>query len=91
MIEEFKNKSLTRLKKARGQIDGIIKMIEKEKYCADVIIQLLAVLGAVKGTSLLLLESHLNTCGEKHLASNDLEKKAKFIDEIVKICELSSR
>ncbi len=91
MIEPYKKKALTRLKKARGQIDGIIKMIDEDKYCPDIITQLLALQGALKGTAPLVLESHFNTCASSHLNSKDPKKKEKFIREIIRSFELSSR
>ena len=91
MIEPYKKKSLDRLKRAKGQIDGIIKMIEDDKYCAETITQLLALQGALKGVTPLLLESHLTTCGAEHLNSKNKQKREKFIKEIVRTCELSSR
>ncbi|MDP2691274.1 MAG: metal-sensitive transcriptional regulator [bacterium] len=91
MIDPFKKKTLVRLKRAKGQIDGIIKMIEEGKYCSDVITQVLALQGALKGVTPLILESHLNTCGAEHLNSPNKEKREKFIREIVRTCELSSR
>jgi len=91
MIEPYKGKALTRLKKMKGQIDGVIKMIEDEKYCIDIITQVLAVQGSLKGVTPLILESHLNTCGVKHLASKDAQKKEKFIKELVQAFHLSNR
>ncbi|MFH0821006.1 MAG: metal-sensitive transcriptional regulator [Candidatus Peregrinibacteria bacterium] len=91
MIEPYKTKALERLKRANGQIQGIIRMIEEDKYCADVLTQLLALQGALKGVMPLVLENHLTTCGPKQLGSNDSAKRKKFIKEIVKACELSSR
>ncbi|MDF2379037.1 MAG: metal-sensitive transcriptional regulator [Candidatus Gracilibacteria bacterium] len=91
MIEPFKDKAIKRLKRAKGQIDGIIKMIEEGKYCNDITTQVLALQGAVKGVTPLILESHLNTCGAKHLNSKDKERRDKFIKEIIRTCELSSR
>ncbi len=91
MIEPYKKKSLMRLKRAKGQIEGIIRMIEEEKYCNDVITQVLALQGALKGITPLILESHLNTCGAEHLNSKSKAKREKFIKEIVRACELSSR
>lgn len=66
-------------------------MIEDGQYCADVITQVLALQGALKGVTPLILESHLTTCGLEHLASKSSKKREKFIKEIVKTCELSSR
>lgn len=91
MIQPFKNKAIIRLKKAKGQIDGIIKMIEDDKYCIDVLTQVLALQGSVKAVGPLILDSHLNTCAEAHLSSKDLDKKQKFIAELVRVCELSNR
>jgi CsoR family transcriptional regulator, copper-sensing transcriptional repressor len=91
MIEPFKKKSVARLKRARGQIEGLIRMIEEEKYCADILTQVQALIGAVKGVSPLVVKSHLTTCGAEHLGSKSKAKREKFIKEIVKACELSSR
>jgi CsoR family transcriptional regulator, copper-sensing transcriptional repressor len=90
MIDPFKTKALNRLKRARGQIDGVIKMIEEDKYCIDIITQVLAIQGAFKGVAPIIMESHLNTCGA-NLSSKDSKKKQGFIKELVKTCELSSR
>lgn len=91
MIEPFKNKSATRLKKARGQIDGIMKMIDENEYCIDIITQLLALQGALKSVTHLVLESHLNTCSLPNLVAKKAKKREKFIRELIKVCELSSR
>ena len=91
MIEPFKKKSITRLKQAQGQLEGIISMIEKDEYCADIISQVLAIQGLLKGVPPLILESHLTTCGAEHLTSPSKAKREKFIKEIVRTCELSTR
>ena len=91
MIEPFKKNSLDRLKRAKGQIEGVIRMIEQDKYCADIITQALALQGSLKGITQQILESHLTTCGAKQLASRDKKAREKFIKEVVKACELSSR
>lgn len=91
MIEPYKKKTLDRLKRAKGQIDGVIRMVEEDKYCVDVITQMLALQGALKRVAPLMLESHLHTCGAEHLASKNKQKKEKFISELIKACELSGR
>ena len=90
MIQPFKDLALKRLKKAKGQIDGIIKMTEQGKYCPDILTQVLALQGSIKGILPVILESHLTTCG-KALSSSDADTKKQFIKELVRICELSSR
>lgn len=91
MIEPYKKKVLSRLKRAKGQIDGIIRMIESNTYCPHVMTQTLALQGAIKGTLPLLLESHLTTCGAKKLNNANKKEREKFIKEIVRACNLSSR
>ena len=90
MIEPFKKKAIDRLKRARGQIDGIIKMIEEGRPCPNVLTQSKALIGAVKGVAPLVVESHLNTCGPSQLGSNDKKKRDQFIQDIIRACELSS-
>lgn len=91
MLDTHKKKTLDRLKRAKGQIEGIIKMIEDDRYCMDVMTQILALQGSIKGVLPVILESHLHTCGAKSLNSKDIEEKEKFIKQIVKICDLSAR
>lgn len=87
MIDPFKKQALNRLKRAKGQIDGIINMIESDKYCIDTLTQLMALQGAVKGVHKTVLESHLHTCGQKINTIN----KDSFIEELIKVYELSKR
>jgi len=91
MIKMFKEKTLIRLKKAKGQVDGLIKLVESDTYCVDIITQILALEGSLSAVSRLLLENHLNTCGVKYLTSKQSKKREKFIKEIIKIVEFSSR
>ncbi len=90
MIDPYKSKALNRLRRAKGQIDGVLGMIEDDKYCIDVLTQVLALQGALKGLIPLVLESHLNTCGNK-VVSKDKKVREKFIAEIVKTCEMANR
>ena len=50
------------LKTARGQIEGILKMVEEDKYCIDILTQISASNSALKSVALLLLDDHLNHC-----------------------------
>lgn len=91
MIEPYKTKALQRLKRSKGQIEAVIKMIEDDAYCIDVLTQLLAVQGAVKNLAPIILESHLNSCSAQHLASKDAGKKEKFIKELVSAFKFTNR
>jgi DNA-binding FrmR family transcriptional regulator len=50
------------LKTARGQIDAIIEMVRDGKYCADILVQLSAVQGIIKKSTITILENHIEKC-----------------------------
>ena len=64
-----RKKALQSLKTARGQIDGIIKMIEDDRYCVDISNQIMAAQSLLKKSNLIILEKHLHTCeiGRAHV------------------------
>ena len=79
--EDTKKILTNRLNRIEGQIRGIKKMIEEDRYCNDILIQLLAVENSVKSLSNQLLETHLYTC-----ISNDIEKgNIDVIDELISL------
>ncbi|HBB27779.1 MAG TPA: transcriptional regulator [Clostridiales bacterium] len=57
-----KHKAVQALKTARGQIDGIIKMIEDERYCIDISNQIFAASSLLKKANLEILKQHMNHC-----------------------------
>lgn len=71
------------LKTARGQIDGILKMVEEGRYCIDVANQLLSLEAIIKKCRKQILQNHLMTC----VASSKDEDFEKKLDEFVKILE----
>lgn len=71
------------LKTARGQIDGILKMVEEGRYCIDVANQLLSLEAIVKKCRKQILQNHLMTC----VASSKDEDFEHKLDEFVKILE----
>ena len=59
---EDKAKILARLRRIEGQVRGVTRMIEEDKYCIDVLTQLSAIIAALRGTGLLVLEDHIRGC-----------------------------
>lgn len=84
-MSEERKKALQLLKTARGQIDGIIKMIEEGRYCIDVSNQILASQSLVKKANLEVLKGHLNHCVKEACESDksDAEEKIKEINSIL--------
>jgi DNA-binding FrmR family transcriptional regulator len=62
MLEEYQRSVLNRLKTARGHLDAVMRMVEDEEYCPDVMKQLAAVQGMLEGTSRVVLRNHIETC-----------------------------
>ena len=60
--EEVKKNALIRLKKIEGQIRGISRMIEDEKYCIDIINQITAAEKALDGVSKIIMKRHIESC-----------------------------
>lgn len=83
MIEPYKSKSSTGVKKALGQLKKVSEMIENEEYCMDLLQQIRAVEGLLASLSSNILESHLHTCGTRAFASSDKKQHKKIIDELI--------
>lgn len=83
MIEPYKSKSKTGAKKAVGQLNKVIEMIEDDAYCMDLLQQVRAVEGLLNSLSSNILESHLHTCGARAFSSDDGQKHKKIIDELI--------
>lgn len=84
MTEERK-KALANLKTARGQIDGIIRMIEEERYCIDISHQISAATALLKKANLHILSGHLNSCVKQAVENGDVDEKLKEIEDILAI------
>ncbi len=76
---------LRRLKIARGQVDGIIKMVEEDRYCVDISTQLLAVVSALKAINKDVLAAHLHHCVLDSLNAKDEKDSQTKVEEIANI------
>lgn len=81
-MNKEKNSALTSLKTAKGQIEGIIKMIEEGRYCIDVSNQIIAAQSLLKKSNMLILKQHLNHCVKEAFMEDNGEKK---VDEIIEL------
>ena len=79
--EEEKKQLIHRLNRISGQVEGIKKMIEEDRYCDDVLTQLLAVDRAVKSLSSVILEKHMYSCIKKEVSEGNLE----VVDEVMQL------
>jgi DNA-binding FrmR family transcriptional regulator len=75
---------IKRLKRARGHLTKVIKMVENDDYCPDVLLQSSAVTAAIKKSDEIILNSHLHTCVIPKLGGKTDEKTLEEILEVFK-------
>ena len=82
-IEGNKDAALARLKRVQGQVGGLIRMIEEDRYCMDVLNQTLAVKRALRAIEKLVIEDHAEFCVEEAIEAGDpADQRAKFREMI---------
>ena len=81
--QENKEKILQSLRRIEGQVRGIHKMVEEERYCADVLNQVAAARMALAQVGLTILEDHTKGCVSE--AIKEENKKEEIIDELMEI------
>ena len=82
---ETKSKALTRLKRIEGQVQGIQRMVEEEKYCVDILLQISAVQGALTQVQKLLLGRHVESCVSDALRSGSRRERDRKIQELLEV------
>jgi DNA-binding FrmR family transcriptional regulator len=77
-----KKQLLDRLRRIEGQVRGLQRMVEQEKYCIDILTQLNSINAALKGVGLGLLDDHVRTCVRDSLTEGSAEGDRK-VEELV--------
>lgn len=77
---------IKRLKIIKGQVDGIINMIEDDRYCLDISNQVMAVNSALKSVNRQILSNHLRSCVKDSLDDN-IDDSENKIEEIISIID----
>jgi CsoR family transcriptional regulator, copper-sensing transcriptional repressor len=85
---ERKDDYAKRLRRIEGQVRGIAKMIDEDKYCIDVLTQISAVSSALQSVALGLLEEHLNHCVTNAVAAGGEDADAKLAEASAAIARL---
>ena len=88
MRKDIKSKALRRLKIVEGQIRGLQKMVDEEKYCIDIITQTSAVKRALSSVEDALMEDHLGTCLVHQIKKGETDKATK---EMLKVYQLKRK
>lgn len=82
---ELKEANCNRLRRIEGQIRGLQKMVEQERYCADIIVQIASVQEALRGVARNLMRNHLQHCVAKTLSSGKAKETEEMYDELLEM------
>lgn len=83
--------TLRRLKTIEGHLRGVIRMVEEDTYCIDIIRQIQAVESALSKVSAHILEDHLNSCVITAIQGNDRKERERVLKEISEVFEMSTK
>ena len=81
---EIKSSNLTRLRRIEGQVRGLQKMIEEDRYCPDVLTQVSSVHEALRSVSRELMRNHLKHCATAAIKAGDAEAESMY-DELAEL------
>ena len=80
---QLKDANLKRLRRIEGQVRGLQKMVDEDRYCADVITQVASVQEALRGVARNLMRNHLHHCAAKALRSGKKAESEAMFDELL--------
>lgn len=82
---EEKRLLANRLKRIEGQVRGLIKMVEQDAYCTDIIVQVSAATAALNAFNKTLLASHIKTCVTDDIKNDKLQTVDELVDTLQKL------
>jgi DNA-binding FrmR family transcriptional regulator len=91
MRTDSKTSCLKRLKRIEGQVRGLARMVEEDRYCIDVVTQILAVRAALRRVEEEVLRDHVAHCVEHAIASGDKADQRQKIAELMAVLERVER
>ncbi len=83
--------TLRRLKTIEGHLRGVIRMVEEDAYCIDVIRQIQAVEAALNKVSSQILENHLNSCVITAIQGNDKKERERVLKEVTEVFDMANK
>jgi DNA-binding FrmR family transcriptional regulator len=86
-----KSANRRRLRRIEGQVRGILRMVEEERYCADILMQISSVQQALRGVARELMRNHLRHCATHTLQKGTKAEAAAMYEEILDLMHKHSR
>jgi DNA-binding FrmR family transcriptional regulator len=87
---DIKERNVTRLRRIEGQVRGLQKMVDEDRYCADIMTQISSVHEALRAVGRELMKNHLRHCASRAIRSSD-EEAGQMYDEIVDLMYKTGR
>jgi len=82
--EDEKQKVINRLKRIEGQVRGIQKMVEEDRYCVDILVQISAINAALKKVGFSLMERHTKHCVSEAIKTGEGNEAIEELIEVIK-------
>jgi DNA-binding FrmR family transcriptional regulator len=82
---EIKERNLKRLRRIEGQVRGLQRMVEEERYCADILTQISSVHQALRSVGRELVRNHLKHCAATAIRGGDAGEADEMYDEIIEM------
>jgi DNA-binding FrmR family transcriptional regulator len=79
----IKDRNLKRLRRIEGQVRGLQRMVEEDRYCADIMTQIASVHEALRGVGRELMRNHLKHCASSAIRGDDGDAAEAMYDELV--------
>jgi DNA-binding FrmR family transcriptional regulator len=91
MVKQAKASCLKRLSRIEGQIRGLARMVEQDRYCIDIVTQIAAARAALRRVEEEILRDHIAHCVEHAIVSGDAAEQRRKIEELMDVLSRSAR
>jgi DNA-binding FrmR family transcriptional regulator len=91
MQSETRSACTKRLNRIEGQVRGLIRMVEDDRYCIDIVTQIAAVRAALRKVEEAVLQDHVAHCVEGAIRSGDADEQRRKVAELIEVLGRASR
>jgi DNA-binding FrmR family transcriptional regulator len=88
---EIKSSNLKRLRRIEGQVRGLQRLVEEDRYCADILVQISSVQEALRSVGRALMKNHLRHCASEAIRDASPGRAEAMYDELLGLMDLHSR
>jgi DNA-binding FrmR family transcriptional regulator len=88
---EIKSSNLKRLRRIEGQVRGLQRLVEEDRYCADIVVQISSVQEALRSVGRALMKNHLRHCASEAIRDTVPGRAEAMYDELLNLMDLHSR